>query len=76
MFKAIKDSKIIAVNETGVFPCLICDAVEEDAEHAVSDYVPVDGQFVLTTTDVAKEQTAAEVRAEAEFAADAEMETL
>lgn len=71
MFKAIKENKIIAVNETGVFPCLVFDDVKEDAEHAVSDYVHVDGQFVLTTTDVANETKAAEIRAERDRRIDA-----
>ena len=56
MFKAIKDGKIIAINETGDFPCLVLDSVEEDKEHQVSDYVHCDGEFVLTTSDPAIEQ--------------------
>ena len=56
MFKAIKDGKIIAINETGDFPCLVLDTVEEDTEHQVSDYVHCDGEFVLTTSDPAIEQ--------------------
>ena len=71
MFKAIKDNKIISVNETGVFPCMVYDYVEEDTEHTVDDYVHVDGQFVLKTDDAAKEQTAAEVRAERDKRIDA-----
>lgn len=71
MFKAIKDNKIIAVNETGVFPCLVCDTVEEDTEHTVDDYVHVDGQFALKTADAAKEQTASDVRAERDRRIDA-----
>ena len=63
MFKAIKDDKIIAINETGEFPCLVHDSVEEDTEHQLSDYVHYDGQFVLTVSDEAIEQKKAEVRA-------------
>ena len=29
MFVAIKDDKIIAHNETGEFPCLVCDEIKE-----------------------------------------------
>ncbi len=56
MFKALKDNKIIAVNETGEFPCMVLDTVEEDTEHQVSDYVHCNGEFVLTTSDPAIEQ--------------------
>ena len=63
MFKALKDNKIIAVNETGKFPCLVYDSIEEDAEHQVSDYVHCNGQFVLTTSDPAIEQYKEQVRA-------------
>ena len=63
MFKAIKDNKIIAINEIGEFPCLVHDSVEEDTEHQLSDYVHCDGQFVLTVSDEAIEQKKAEVRA-------------
>lgn len=64
MFKAIKDGKIIAINETGDFPCLVLDSVEEDKEHQVSDYVHCDGEFVLTTSDPAIEQYKQMKRAE------------
>lgn len=47
MFKAIKDNKIIAINETGEFPCLVFDEVIEDTEHQVSDYKHYDGEFTL-----------------------------
>lgn len=62
MFKALKDNKIIAVNETGKFPCLVYDSIEEDAEHQVSDYIHCDGQFVLTVSDEAIEQRKEQVR--------------
>lgn len=62
MFKAIKDNKIIAINETGDFPCLVNDSIEEDAEHSVSDYVQVNGEFVLTSSAEAIEQRKEEVR--------------
>ena len=63
MFKAIKDNKIIAINETGDFPCMVYDSVEEDTEHQLSDYVHCDGQFVLTVSDEAIEQRKGQVRA-------------
>ena len=63
MFKAIKDSKIIAINETGDFPCLVHDSVEEDKEHSISDYMQVNGEYVLTSSAEAIEQKKAEVRA-------------
>ena len=63
MFKALKDNKIIAINETGDFPCLVHDRVEEDTEHQFSDYIHCDGQFVLTVSDEAIEQRKEQVRA-------------
>lgn len=47
MFKAIKDNKIIAINETGEFPCLVHDSVEEDTEHSVSDYEQYNGEYLI-----------------------------
>ena len=47
MYKAIKDNKIIAINETGEFPCLIYDLIEEDTEHTCEDYKHYDGEFTL-----------------------------
>lgn len=47
MFKALKDNKIIAINETGDFPCLVHDSVEEDKEHTVSDYEQYQGEYLL-----------------------------
>ena len=63
MFKALKDDKIIAINDSGEFPCMVYDSIEEDTEHQVSDYVHCDGQFVLTVSDEAIEQRKEEVRA-------------
>ena len=62
MFKAFKDDKIIAINDSGEFPCLVYDSVEEDTEHQLSDYIHCDGQFVLTVSDEAIEQKKADVR--------------
>ena len=63
MFKALKDDKIIAINDSGEFPCMVYDSIEEDTEHTVSDYVHCDGQFVLTVSDEAIEQRKEQVRA-------------
>ena len=63
MFKALKDNKIIAINDSGEFPCLVYDSVEEDTEHQLSDYIHCDGQFVLTVSDEAIEQRKEQVRA-------------
>lgn len=71
MFKAIKYNKIIAISDKADFPLLDFDSVVEDEEHSVEDYVHLDGQFVLKTDDAAKEQKAAEVRAERDRRIDA-----
>lgn len=47
MYKALKDNKIIAINETGDFPCLVYDEVIEDTEHTCDDYKHYDGEFTL-----------------------------
>ena len=56
MFKAIENGKIVGINETGEFPLMNYDSLEEDTEHQLSDYVQCDGQFVLTISDEAIEQ--------------------
>ena len=71
MFKAIKDNKIIAINDSGEFPCLVHDSVEEDTEHTVSDYLQVNGEYVLTSSAEAIEQKKADVRAERDRRIDA-----
>ena len=66
MYKALKDNKIIAINETDNFPCLVYDGSEEDTDHNVDDFVHVNGEFVLKTDDKAirqeKEQRIAELK--------------
>lgn len=47
MFKAIKENKIIAINNSGNFPCLIYDIVEEDVEHNTEDYEQYEGEYLL-----------------------------
>lgn len=62
MYKALKDDKIIAINETGSFPCLVYDIIEEDDKHTVKDYIQANGEFVLSTSDEAIEQKKEQVR--------------
>ena len=47
MFKALKDNKIIAINESGEFKCLIYDSIEEDGEHLIEDYGEHNGEYLL-----------------------------
>ena len=62
MFKAIEKGKIIGINETGEFPLMNYESLEEDTEHQLSDYIHCDGEFVLTTSDPAIEQRKEQVR--------------
>ena len=48
MFVAIKDDKIIAHNETGEFPCLVCDEIKEVDDVTL---VQVDGEFLPDTDE-------------------------
>ncbi len=64
MFKAIKDNKIIAISDTdSKFPCLVCDAIANEPEHSVADYMQVNGEYVLTSSAEAIEQKKTDVRA-------------
>lgn len=47
MYKAIKDNKIIAINETGSFPQLSYDLTQEDTEHTCEDYEQYNGEYLL-----------------------------
>ena len=61
MFKVIKDNKIVGVTENK--PVLLDNySIEEDTEHTVADYIQVNGEYVLTSSDEAIEQKKAEVR--------------
>lgn len=62
MFKALKDGKIIAINDSGEFPCLVYDSIKKDVKHQLSNYVHCNGQFVLTTSDPVVEQYREQVR--------------
>lgn len=66
MYKAIKNKKIIAINETDNFPCLIFDEVIEDTKHQISDYVMVGEEFVLSSDKKAIEKKNQERIAELE----------
>jgi len=62
MYKALKDNKIIAINEEKEFPCLVYDVIEEDNKHTIKDYIQANGEFVLATSDEAIEQKKEQVR--------------
>lgn len=53
MFKALKDNKIIAINDSGEFPCLVYDKVVEDTEHTCDEYKCYGEEFTLI--DIEKE---------------------
>lgn len=53
MYVAIKDNKIIAHNETGEFPCLICDEIKEIDDVAL---VQVNDEFLPDTDEKVIEQ--------------------
>lgn len=64
MFKAIKDNKIIAISDTdSAFPCLVCDSIANEPDHTTADYVQVNGEYVLASSEEAIEQKKADVRA-------------
>ena len=62
MYKALKNNKIIAVNDSGKFPCLIYDEVVEDSEHHVEDYQQYNGEYVLDLPIEEKQARVREVR--------------
>ena len=62
MYKALKENKIIAVNDSGKFPCLVYDEVVEDNQHEAADFVMVESEFVLNTDTKAIEQQKEQVR--------------
>lgn len=47
MYKALKDNKIKAINETNYFPCMVYDLVIEDTEHTYDDYEQYNGEYLL-----------------------------
>lgn len=47
MFKAIKDNKIIAINDEEIKGGLIFDEMIEDTEHTVDDYQQYNGEYFL-----------------------------
>lgn len=62
MFKIIKDNKIVSVSNSDVVIGLDYDVIKKDTEHSVSDYMQVNGEFVLTSSAKAIEQKKADVR--------------
>lgn len=62
MFKVIKKNKIIGISEKE--PVLL-DRYEvvKDAEHTIDDFVQVNGEYVLTSSEEAVEQMKSEIRA-------------
>lgn len=48
MFKAIKNNKIIAINNKNDFRFLNFDKIAEDDEHNLSDYKQYNGEFLLS----------------------------
>ena len=47
MFKAIKDNKIISINDKDYFPLMNIDYSEEDVEHTIDDYAEYNGEYLL-----------------------------
>ena len=47
MFKAIKDNKIIAINDTEIKGGLVFDEMVEDTEHNVDDYEHYNGEYII-----------------------------
>ena len=56
MFKAIKDNKVIAINEIDNFPCLIYDEIVEDTEHTYEDYKCYGDEFTLHNVEKDNEE--------------------
>ena len=64
MWKFIQDNKIKEVREEDTFNrAFYAGEFEEDAEHTISDYIQVNGEYVLTSSAEAIDQKKAEVRA-------------
>lgn len=55
MFKAIKNNKIIAINETGIFNLMDYDSIEEDTEHTYKDYIQTPDEYILKDDEKAIE---------------------
>ena len=47
MFKAIKDGKIIGINDTEIVGGGVFDEMVEDTEHTIEDYEQYEGEYVL-----------------------------
>ena len=66
MFKALKDNKIIAINDTGKFSCLVYDEIQEDTEHTCEEYKCYGEEFTLI--DIDKENEIAKQNRELAYA--------
>lgn len=62
MFKAIKDNKIIAINDEEIKGGLQYDEMVEDTEHSVSDYKHYNGEFLLKSEIPASTQEEQEAK--------------
>lgn len=64
MFKALQNNKIVCIgnSEEEDFRGLMCDEIIEDTERTISDYMQVNGEYVLTSSAEAIEQKKVEVR--------------
>lgn len=67
MFKAIEKGKIIGINETGDFPLMNYESLEEDIEHQLSDYIHYDGEFLLKSDIPAPTQEEQEAKRAQEY---------
>lgn len=64
MWKFIQNNKIKEIRETDSFNRAFYDGeFVEDTEHTVSDYIQVNGEYVMTSSDEAIEQKKDDVRA-------------
>lgn len=65
MFKVINENKIVGISEERPNSAFLSSDMEivEDTEHPVSDYMQVNGEFVLASSTEAIEQKQAEIRA-------------
>ena len=73
MYKALKGEKIIAINETGKFPCLVYDVIQEDTGHTCEDYEQLNGEYILkqeVPVDYQNEQTRQQRQARYELESD------
>lgn len=56
MYKAIKNNKIIAINDKNYFPFLVYDEIVEDTEHTCDEYKCYGNEFTLHDIDKDNEE--------------------